>query len=427
MLDSFKTRMERLGKCQSDAYLRNADSTINATFKRDPAYREVLVTSAPNGITLRKLDAKFIIDTRRSISGDEEVYKLQFRPHVKIPVGSYVDIPDDAGELQRWLVILDDHQPQFHMYYVLKCNWILKWVHEDKVYKCECVQRTQSSYNSGLWTDYIFTTPEDQTIMLLPTTPYTQTLSYNQRVLIYDSGRKIPLAWELSKVLDTIPVGITRLTFKQVQATMQEDCGKYGLANWCTNKEHDITKNEICQYCRLKEPHYIDAGLEMPEEESPTGRITYNGKDATLRVGGSSKVFTAEFWDAFNLVYVADKPIWKLSFMNDSQLLCSINLHYHNDDWEIEPSDDCPSNVMLSDLSFRDDVSTPSDVDACDVTCSVDGEEIFKINVAPAEDNWNALKLRCLQLYSMVGKKIVVSAANKDGKYATETVMEVVS
>lgn len=81
----------------------------------------------------------------------------------------------------------------------------------------------------------------------------------------------------------------------------------------------------------------------------------------------------------------------------------------------------------MSDLIFKDDVSTPSDVDACDVTCSVNGEEIFKINVAPAEDNWNALKLRCLQLYSMVGKKIVVSAANKDGKYATETVMEVIS
>lgn len=73
-----------------------------------------------------------------------------FRPHVKIPVGSYVDIPNDTGKLERWLVILDDHPPQFPMYYVLKCNWVLKWVYEGKVYKCECVQRTQSSYNSGL-------------------------------------------------------------------------------------------------------------------------------------------------------------------------------------------------------------------------------------------------------------------------------------
>ena len=138
-------------------------------------------------------------------------------------------------------------------------------------------------------------------------------------------------------------------------------------------------------------------------------------------------MFVAEFCDAFNVVHAADEPIWKLSFMDCNVLLCSINLHYHNDNWEIELSDDCPDNVVLSDLSFKDDVSTPSDVDACDIVCSSGGKEIFKINVAPAEDNRNALKLRCLQLYSMVGKKIVVSATNKDGEHTTETVMEVIS
>lgn len=68
VLDSFKARMNRVGKVQGDAYLRNADNAINATFKRDPAYREVFVTSVPNGIKMKKLDAKFIIDTRRSIN-----------------------------------------------------------------------------------------------------------------------------------------------------------------------------------------------------------------------------------------------------------------------------------------------------------------------------------------------------------------------
>lgn len=153
MLDSFKARMSRMGETQGSSYLHNTDVAINATFKRDPAYREVIVTHMPSEIEFQKYDAKFIIDTRRAISGDEEVYKLQFRPHVKVPVGSYVDIPNDIGELERWLIILDDHQPQFQMYYILKCNWVLKWVYEGKVYKCECVQRTQSSYNSGLWTD----------------------------------------------------------------------------------------------------------------------------------------------------------------------------------------------------------------------------------------------------------------------------------
>lgn len=427
MLDAFKTRMDRLGKYQGNAYLQNADMITNETFMRDPAYREVFVTHTPSHIELQKMDAKLKIHTSRSISGDNEDYYLQLRPHVRIPIGSYVDIPDDEGKLQRWLVVEKDNRPQFPMYYVLKCNWTLKWYVNEKVYKCLGVLRTQNSYNSGLWQDYLVESVENQNKIWLPTTPYTQTLNYGQFVLMNDDGRAIPLRWKVSKIEDLQPQGLTKVTFTQEMTSLHTDCAKFGIADWCKCEDHTTTKSEVCKYCREKEPCYIDAGLEMPEIEYPHGRILYNGKDSTLRVGGSSKVFTVEFWDKFNLVYVADKPIWKLSFMDDNVLLCSINLHYHNDDWEIEPSDDCPSNVMLSDLSFRDDVSTPSDVDACDVTCSVNGEEIFKINVAPAEDNWNALKLRCLQLYSMVGKKIVVSAANKDGKYATETVMEVVS
>ena len=101
MLDSFKARMSRVGETQSASYLHNADMIIDSTFKRDPAYREVFVTHAPSEIENQKMDAKFIIDTRRSISGDEEVYKLMFRPHVKIPIGSYVDVPDDTGTLQK--------------------------------------------------------------------------------------------------------------------------------------------------------------------------------------------------------------------------------------------------------------------------------------------------------------------------------------
>lgn len=381
MLDSFKARMSRVGETQSAAYLHNADMIIDSTFKRDPAYREVFVTHAPSEIENQKMDAKFIIDTRRSISGDEEVYKLMFRPHVKIPVGSYVDVPDDTGTLQRWLVILNDNQPQFPMYYILKCNWILKWVYEGKVYKCECVQRTQSSYNSGLWTDYMFTSVEDQTIMWLPTTPYTQTLSYNQRVLINDVGRRVPIVWELSKVLDTIPIGITRLTFKQVQADLHADCSKYGLANFCQYQGE-------CDTCKLVEPTYIDAGLDIKTEEIRLGKITYNGKDSSIRVGGSAKTLTAMFLDSNSNEYVSKSVDWHMSFVDGNNVLCSV---------------DITNESKLGDI----------------VCNGSDGKEIFKVNVSR---NGDSLKVKCLPLYSMVGKTIVVSALGTE-----KLKMEVVS
>ena len=396
MLDLFKSRMASQGHVQANAYLHDADMVIDKTFTRDPAYKEVYLTHMPSSIESQKMDAKFIIDTRRAISGDEEVYKLQFRPHVKVPIGSYVDIPDDTGTLQRWLIILNDHQPQFHMYYILKCNWVLKWKHEDKVYKCECVQRTQSSYNSGLWTDYNFTSPENQTIMWLPTTHYTQTLSYNQRVLINDEGRQIPIAWELSKVLDTIPIGITRLTFKQVQADMHTDCAKYGIANFCNNRE--------CANCTIAEPIYIDAGIQMPVPEARKGRITYNGKDTTMRVGGSAKTFTAEYWDEKFVPYNA---FWSIKLMDEDDMLCSIDAHYDNK-WNISKASD----------GFDFEVSNE------DIRCFIGDKDIFKIKLIESGDS---IKISCGQLYSMVDKKIVLSAKDENGANDAEIVLEVVS
>lgn len=400
MLDLYKARMANYGTGQAQAYLRNADMIIDKTFTRDPAYRVVYVTHAPSDMYDVKYDAKFFINTRRSMSGDSEDYALQLRPHVRIPIGSYVDIPDDAGELQRWLVILKDDQPQFPIYYVLKCNWWLKWKIGDKVFKCQCVQRTQSSYNSGLWFDFHFNTPENQTIMFAPTTPYVQTLTYGQRVLINDVGRIVPLAWQVSKIMDTIPVGLTRLTFAQEQATIPEDCGIYGVANLCPHKEHNGIKSELCSNCKFSEPQYIDAGLEMPIPEKPKGRISYAGKE-TLRVGGSSKSLTAESWDGVN--FVPYNAFWKITC--DS---CVINAHFNGATWEIS------SAIAGFDIEVKNG----------NVRCFIDKQDICQFKIAG--DNYT-LKLGCGQLYSMVGKQIKIEAQDGNGENRAETTLEVIS
>ena len=227
----------------------------------------------------------------------------------------------------------------------------------------------------------MFTSVEDQTIMWLPTTPYTQTLSYNQRVLINDAGRRIPIVWELSKVLDTIPIGITRLTFKQVQADLHADCSKYGLANFCPYQGE-------CDTCKLAEPIYIDAGLDTKTEEIRLGKITYNGKDSSIRVGGSAKTLTAMFLDSNSNEYVSKSVDWNMSFVDGNNVLCSV---------------DITNESKLGDI----------------VCNGSDGKEIFKVNVSR---NGDSLKVKCLPLYSMVGKTIVVSALGTE-----KLKMEVVS
>lgn len=436
MLESFKSRMAHIGCGQGQAYLRQSDMIINETFTRDPAFRRVFITHAPSGLDKKKMDAKFFIHTTRNITGDSEDYYLQFRPNVKVPIGAYVDIPDSDGRRQRWLIALRDDRPQFPLYYVLKCNWTLKWVYENKVYKCLGVLRNQNSYNSGLWTDYLTTSVENQVKFWMPTTPYTQTISYDQRIIMNDSGRKIPLIWKTSKVEDIQPIGITKLTFTQEEAVLDKDCGKYGIAGWCPNRDHSATKYDTCKTCPFSEPEYIDAGLEMPIIESPCGKIDYNGQNATLRVGGTAKIFTAMFWNEIAQTYVAHKPFWNISLYDKDELQCSIDLNFDSNQndgndkymaWDVKIADNCPGNIILKELKFDNDAATFSKIDGCEICCLMDENEIFKFHVVPSGDDLNALKLRCSQLYNMVGKIIKISAQNNQGQYTTSVDMEVVS
>lgn len=427
MLDTFRARMARQGGSQSKAYLKQSDMIINETFTRDPAYRSVMLTHSPSDMFDVPFDAKYLVRTYYSITKDEVDYYLQFRPHVQVPIGSYVDVPDDNGVYERWLIVAYDDRPQFPLYYILRCNWTLKWFYEGKVYKVLGALRNQNSYNSGEWTDYLTTTVENQNKFWMPTTKYTQTLNYNQRVLINDSGREIPIAWRVSKVEDVQPVGITKLTFTQQPATLEEDCGKYGIANWCKNPDNTVTKPEACRMCTLKEPKYIDAGIEIPKPELPRGKIIYNGKDATLRVGGGSKTLTAMFWDTDKQEYINSKSTWSLSYMDNDKLLCSIVLSFNDTTWDVNLAENCPNDITLKPLEFNDDVATSSKVDGCAITCLSNNNEIFKIHVAPTDDDTHAFKLRCLQLYNMVGKKIVLSAQNSFGQYTIDLKMEVVS
>lgn len=427
MLDTFRARMARQGGSQSKAYLKQSDMIIDETFTRDPAYRSVKLTHSPSDMFDVPFDAKYLVRTYYNITKDEVDYYLQFRPHVQVPIGSYVDVPDDNGVYERWLIVAYDDRPQFPLYYILRCNWILKWFYEGKVYKVLGALRNQNSYNSGEWTDYLTTTVENQNKFWMPTTKYTQTLNYNQRVLINDVGREIPIAWRVSKVEDVQPVGITKITFTQQPATLESDCGKYGIADWCKYPDNNVTKPEACRMCTIEEPKYIDAGIDIPKLELPRGKIIYNGKDATLRVGGGSKTLTAMFWDSDKKEYVNNKSIWKISYMDGEKLLCSIILDFDGATWDVIKADDCPSDIVLKPLEFNDDIATSSKVDGCAITCLSNNNEIFKVHIAPTDDDTYAFKLRCLQLYNMVGKTIVLSAQNVFGQDTIDLKMEVVS
>ena len=143
MLEAYKKRLNQKGKYMGEVLKRQSDVIMDKTFTRDIAYRLCYIDGEP-------VDAKYITYTYYSISKDAVDYHLQFRPGVHYPIGKYIDVPDDTGTYNRWLIVGRSDEPQFVKYNILKCNWIFKWVKDGIIYECLGVLRKRNNYNSGL-------------------------------------------------------------------------------------------------------------------------------------------------------------------------------------------------------------------------------------------------------------------------------------
>jgi hypothetical protein len=104
----------------------------------------------------------------------------------------------------------------------------------------------------------------------------TVLIGYDQRFLISDPMRPIPLCYAISKVEDLVPKGITKFKLTQETYNPSTDNAELMLADyWASNIE----------------PQEQDENTEIPSHVS----IAYNGTSATIKVGGSYKVFTPAF------------------------------------------------------------------------------------------------------------------------------------
>lgn len=276
MLDLYKRRLAASGSSMGQALKNQSDMIMDNTFTRDIAYRLCYIDGNP-------VDAKYIVHTYYNISKDAVDYHLQFRPKIHYPIGTYVDVPDDVGAYNRWLIVGRSDEPQFVKYNILKCNWNFKWIANGMIYECLGILRARNSYNSGLWHDYYTTTPENQDQFIVPTTQITQTIDYNVRFLISDNKTN-PIAWEVSKREDTFPVGITKITLKQDLFNPNLDNKELMIADYYKDKIVN-TNPDVSEY-----------------------KITYSGKPV-IKVGGSYKTFCVP-----NL----DNCVWKISGIDEN-------------------------------------------------------------------------------------------------------------
>lgn len=262
--------------------------------------------------TKTRIDAKFIVKSYQSIDKDQVDYYIQFKPSqpveftkndqlyyyeqdfrrkygAEFPTGLYCDIPDEKGVYRKWMIILSEPANQFTKYLVLPINYNFMWIErngkEHIKRRMWAVLRSQNSYNSGLWTDLRFTTQENQDKVLLPLNSitdkiwYTDDQSKTMRVLV-SAFTDHPIAWKISKVENSQPLGIQRLTlyqtfFEQNHDYIEKDSDGYIIGMWAD---------------------YFSDGVTPTDPSTPTFLPSVYSKISastdSLKVGGSYKTLT---------------------------------------------------------------------------------------------------------------------------------------
>lgn len=294
MYDLFYQRMNQKGRTAGEVMKRQSDQIMEKTFLNDLHTKKVHIYNSFKEIDVWTY-AKYQSVSTFSVLKDQIDYRIQFLPGEYYPLGCYIDIPGSDDKYETWLIVGKDDHPQFPRYSVLKCNWVFKWIVKNELYSSLGVLRSRNSYNSGVWNDGFFTVVENQNSFWVPTNPDTQTINYNIRFLLSENQIN-PISYSVSKVEDTFPVGITKITLKQDLFSPITDNSELMIADYYTDK--------------------IEPNKQESSQNSKRAEITYNGSVPKLIIGGSYKILTGRFYDdSGQAIY---KPCnWSIDLYNE--------------------------------------------------------------------------------------------------------------
>lgn len=150
--------------------------------------------------------------------------------------------------------------------------------------------------NSGVWTDYMVTSIENQIAFWLPTNENTNTIDYDQRFLITMNKDK-PVAWSVTKREDVVPIGITKFTLKQDKYNPVEDNPDLMIANYYSTT--------------------IPPSEDIVDSIHKSISISYTGTNPNIKCGGSPKVFSATFYGIDNEILENEMATWEVIISED--------------------------------------------------------------------------------------------------------------
>ena len=251
------------------------------------------------------IDIKFVMSSSQTYDKDQVTFHIQLRPSQQcnvdyyeevfkerydatFPIGLYIDIPDEQGIFNRWLIVdrANYNVTQFPTFEVLRCDKVFQWIMDNVKMQCAGVLRSQNSYNSGIWTDHISTTVEDQYKFAVPLNRDTEKLYYNQRIIIDNKVLSEPRTWQITKINRMAPNGIDRLTVAQNHFDQNKDF-----------VEKDDYGNIIGMWADYFSSPIEPSDRPSPDPEPADATIEYLGGNPNMKVGGGYKKYSIIFAD----------------------------------------------------------------------------------------------------------------------------------
>lgn len=268
--------------------------------------------------TKTRIDAKFIVTQYGSINKDQVAYHIMLKPSQKLeftesdelyyfetdyrrkfdiqfPASLYIDIPNEKGVYEKWLIINAEQGNQFIKYNVLPCNYRFEWVetngqnrYKRRMWGCD---RQQLSYTNGTWLDRYMNSLDNVDKAYLPLNTITENISYvdedsnNQRMII-SAKTKHPLVWKLTKLENTKPLGLLQLTFSQTSFDQNND--------YIEKDDEGNIVGMWADYFTSSTPTDTDKPSYIPS--TIYGKIT--ASTSIIKVGGSYKILTLKLYDS---------------------------------------------------------------------------------------------------------------------------------
>lgn len=296
----FLTRMENYKNHPGRKIIDQSAIIMNKTFNRDTNYKVGSLYAADGELLEECLEFKYQYVYSYSFNKDKVEFLVQFRPYYHPEqkfiaedgverLGFLLDVPNDVCIMEKWLIFGRNDTVAFTRYNILKINWTFHWIADGKIYSNIGILRNRNNYNSGVWSDGFVTTVQNEAQFIVPANDYTRTIDYDMRFMLSDNSLH-PKVYTVSKVEDTFPPGVIKITLTQGHYDPAKDNVELQLCDYYTNA---VTPRNV-------------------EDKGFHAEISFSGSEPVLHKSGSYRKISVRVFDDEGQEVTDFTPSWHL-------------------------------------------------------------------------------------------------------------------